>query len=280
MVTNGKFFISCCDASAFFEVSEQAFDGVAFFVRLAINGLRISLLVRFVRDDRRDAAFAQAVAIVVRRAAFVAGHLLRSLANTARRRADRYLIHRRQDQRIVARLTATHQRCQWQRMMVTHRYELGREAAFRLADSVVLRLAFDFFSSRRPPTTCGLGRSGHRRKTATNRLCRPRGNESAVFQGSCPMCRRSCCQSRYRAYSDPHWPYRCGMSRQGTPVLRHHKMPLIVRRRSCILRPRPLGNSGRQGSNTSHCKSLNSWRSSIPSFLNLNAIVSIIPNLL
>ena len=156
MVTDGEFFISCCDAAAFTQVSEHAFNGVAFFIGLTIKGSCGSFLVRLVRNDRRDASFAQAVAIVLRRATFVTGHLLRSLANTARRRADRHLIHRRQNERIVTRLTASHQRCKRPQMIVTHRYELGREAAFRLADSVVLRFAFDFFSSRRPPTICGL----------------------------------------------------------------------------------------------------------------------------
>ena len=275
MVVNGKFFISSGDAAAFFQVSEHAFDGVAFFIGLTIKGSRGSLFVRFVSDHRRDSAFAQAVAIVLRRAAFVAGHLLRSLANTSRWRADRHLIHRRQNQRIVACLTSSHQRCQWQRMIITHRYELGRETAFRLADSVVFRLAFDFFFKAPADDLWALtivpSTENSDQSILPSALKRISSFSRIVSQVP------SCCQSRYRAYNDPHLPYCFGMSRQGAPVLRHHKMPLIVRRRSCILHPRPAFNSGRQGSKTSHCTSVSSWRPiKIPSFLKLNAIVSLI----
>jgi len=133
MVTDGEFFVSCGDAAAFLQVSEQAFDGVAFFIRLRVERLRGSAFVRFVSDHRHDAALAQAVAIVLRRATFVTRHLLRAFADATCRCANRDLIQRRKDKRIVARLAAAHQRRQWQQVVVTRCYELGRETAFRPA---------------------------------------------------------------------------------------------------------------------------------------------------
>jgi hypothetical protein len=85
-------------------VSEETLDGVAFFIRLRVERSQGTVFVRWVGDDRRNAAFAQTVALVLRRATFVADHFLRSFTDVSRRRADRNLIPRRKDKRMVAGL--------------------------------------------------------------------------------------------------------------------------------------------------------------------------------
>ena len=260
MVTDGKFFISGGHAAAFLQVSEQTLNGVAFFIGLRVEWLRGSAFVRFVSADRRDPTLSQTITILLRRTTFVAGHFLRTFADATGRRADRDLIHHREDKRIVARLTATNQCCKWQQMIVTRRYELGREAAFRPADCVVRRLAFDVFFVKAPADdlwALTIVPSTENNDPSILPSAWKRINSFSRIKSQVP----SCCQSRNRAYNDPHLPYCFGTSRQGAPVLRHHKMPLMTRRRSCILHPRPVFNGGRQGSNVFHCVSVNSWRS-------------------
>lgn len=260
MVTDGEFFISCGDAATFLQVSEQTLDGVAFFIGFRVERSRGSAFVRFVSDHRRNTALAQTIAIVLRRATFVTRHLLRAFADATCRCADCDLIQRRKDKRIVARLAAAHQRRQWKQVVVTRCYELGRETAFRPANGVVFRLAFDVFFVKAPADDLW----------ALTIVPSTENSDQSILPSACKRINSfsrivsqvpSSCQSRYRAYNDPHLPYCLGMSRQGAPVLRHHKMPLIVLRRSYIFRPRPVFNGGRQGASTSHWVSVNSWRS-------------------
>ena len=154
MVSNGKFLIPCCDTPTFLQVSKETLNRVPLFVRYRIKRTIRPLLVRLVGNHRSHSTLPQTITIVLRRATFVPCHLFRTATNVACRCANRHLIHRRKNKRIITRLSRTHQRCQGMNLCVAHPYNLGRPTALRLANSVVGRLSLYFFSSTLPPLTC------------------------------------------------------------------------------------------------------------------------------
>ena len=277
MITDGKFFITGSHSTAFFQMTEQPLDRVAFFVRLLVEMSGSSLLVRFVGNDRCHATLPKSVPVALRRTSLVTGDLFRTFTSPTCRSSNRNLVDCRKDKRIVARLTASYQTRQRQQIIFARHHDLRRPSAFRLADSVVGGLGVSLFFFKAPaadlwaltivPST--ENRDQSILPSALNRI-----NNFSRIKSQVP----SNCHKRYRAYIEPHLPYFFGKSRQGAPVLRLHKMPLMIRRRSCIFRPRPMFNGGRQGSKTSHCLSDNSWRSIGSSFLKMDAKVSFVPN--
>ena len=126
------------------------------------------------------------------------------------------------------------QRRPWMHVGITDPYNFCRQSAFGFANSVIRRFALYFFLVNAPAAD----------------LCALTMVPSTEKRD----------QSSARAYTVPHLPYRSGRFRQGAPVLRIPRMPLMCWRRSCILRSQPVFSRGRQGSKSAHCLAVKSWR--------------------
>ena len=150
MVSNGKFFITRCHTPTFLQMSKEPLNRITLFIRYRIKRTSRPLLVRLVSNHRCHSSPPQTVSIALRRTTFVPRHLLRTTTNTTFRRANRHLIHRQKNQRIITCLSRTHQRRQRMNVSVAHPYDLGRPTPFRLANSVVRRLALYFFFVNAP----------------------------------------------------------------------------------------------------------------------------------
>jgi len=145
MVSDSQFVITSSNTTTFLQVSKQTFNHISFFVRDRIKRTSRPLFIRLIGNHRRNSTLPQTLPIVLRRTTFVAQHLLRTTTNTPRWCTNFYLIHRRKNKRIIARLTRTNQRRQRMNIVVAHRDNFRRQTAARPANSVVCWLACYFF---------------------------------------------------------------------------------------------------------------------------------------
>ena len=231
-----QFVVSSGDAPEVFDASEEAFDPIAVFVELAIEGsLNPPIGTRWdngLRTRRFD--FCNEVIGIV---AFVGDDgLCRQVLDGFGRTVD------------VGNLTRRENDPQWFAQGIDHHMQFGRQSAPRATDF----LTAGFFWA---PAECWWART---MVESMNRCSISASLRRAwATRSNTPFSR----QRENRTYVRCQCPNSAGKSRQGLPVRMTQRMASTKRRLSFAVTPRSLALPGSNCSIRSHCSSRSIFRS-------------------
>jgi hypothetical protein len=164
-----------------------------------------------VRNGVTNAVLAQPTANASTAVAFIADYALRTAAGASLPAAlDAAMLHQRREHRLLMSLASRHQEHYWSASPISAQVDLGAEPAEATAQG------FACLPSASPSSM--LGRAHDR---AIDKVHRP-------VQLSVAIC--SLFQRRLDLYPDASAPYCAGKSRQGAPIAKIQRMPLMMRR--------------------------------------------------